>query len=111
LRQAPVQRREIDAVHLLILVEAGKDNSLSAGLGVALQLQSLRADLFHHALHRRVDRGDRPVIRPEIVLETCPVRLGDRVHHAIGAGRDDASTWPSGISAGSSLPEPCASIA
>ena len=39
LRQAAMQRREIDAVHLLILVEAGEHHRLGAGLRVALQLR------------------------------------------------------------------------
>jgi hypothetical protein len=48
-------------------------------------LQALRADLLHHALHRRVDRGDRTVIRPEKVLQARPARLGDG-----GADRNDS---------------------
>ena len=51
LRQAAMQGREVDAVHLLVLVEAGEDNRLRAGLGIALQLEALGADLLHHALH------------------------------------------------------------
>jgi hypothetical protein len=84
-----VQRLEIDAVHLLILVKAGEHDRLGAGLGIALQLQALGAALLHHALHRRVDRGGRPVTRPEIMLQARPARLGDGVHHAIRADRDD----------------------
>jgi len=77
--QAAVQGRETDLVHLLILVEAGEDDRLGAGHRIAMPLQALRADLFHDALHRRVDRGDRAVVRPEITLQARPARLGDRV--------------------------------
>src|SRR5215813_8528816 len=73
LRQAATEGRKIDPVHLLILVKAGKHHGLGAGLRVALQLQALRANLLHHALHRRVDRGNRQVIRAEIMLEPRPL--------------------------------------
>ena len=34
-----------------------KTTRLHAGRGIAVHLQALRADLLHHALHRRVDRA------------------------------------------------------
>src|SRR5687767_2363071 len=52
LPQPHVQVREIDAIHLLILVEAREDEFLAPGRGIDVLLQALRADLFHHALHR-----------------------------------------------------------
>ena len=55
LRQAAAQCAEIDAVHLLVLVEAGENHRLGTGHRVMMALQALRADLLHHALHRRVD--------------------------------------------------------
>src|SRR5438045_7518289 len=52
-------RSEIDRVERLVLVEAGKNVACPAGRGIGLRLQALRADLLHHALHRRVDGADR----------------------------------------------------
>ena len=80
LREAAAQGAEIDAVHFLVLVEAGEDDGLGAGHRVAVALQALRADLLHHALHRRVDRGDRAVVGAEIALQTRLPRLGDGSH-------------------------------
>jgi len=80
LRQAALQGREVDAGHLLVLVEAGKDDSLGAGRSIPLQLQASRVDLVHHALHRRVDRDDRPVPWPELAAQVGAARLGDGVH-------------------------------
>src|SRR5271154_2007481 len=56
---------EVDRVEILILVEAGEDDALFAGVRVLELLQALRADLLHHALHRRVDAPDREVPRVE----------------------------------------------
>src|ERR1041385_6630571 len=55
LREAAAQGAEIDAVEVLVLVEAGEDDSLGAGRRLVVPLQALRADFLHHALHRRVD--------------------------------------------------------
>ncbi len=55
LAQARVEVREVHAVQLLILVEAGEDELLLAGDRVHVLLQALRAHFLHHALHRRVD--------------------------------------------------------
>jgi hypothetical protein len=49
LLQAAMQGRDVDAVHLLVLVVAGKDDGLGAGRSIPLQLQASRADLVHHA--------------------------------------------------------------
>ena len=51
--------REVDAVERLVLVEAGKHVAGLAASPDRVRLQALRADLLHHALHRRVDRADR----------------------------------------------------
>ena len=40
LRQAAVQRREIDLIHLLVLVEAGKDDGFGASHRIAVHLQA-----------------------------------------------------------------------
>src|SRR5580704_3154838 len=90
LRQAAAQGAEIDAVHLLVLVEAGKDDCLGTGYRVVVALQALRADLLHHALHRRVDRRDCAVVGEEIALQPRLARLGDSGHHSVRADRDDA---------------------
>ena len=63
LLEAFVQRREIHAVERLVLVEAGKYPAGFSAHRIAVRLQALRADLLHHALHRRVDRTDRPGFR------------------------------------------------
>src|SRR5215471_10788122 len=55
LRQAATQGAEIDAIHLLVLIEAGEHHRLGAGHRVMAALQALRTDLLYHALHRRVD--------------------------------------------------------
>src|SRR5712691_2688918 len=90
LAEAAAQRREIDAVQFLVLVEAGEHHGLGTARRVVMALQALRADLLHHALHRRVDRGDRAVARAEIAFEGGAAGFGDRRHHAVGADRDDA---------------------
>src|SRR5215470_16154703 len=69
LRKAAAQRAEIHAIQILVLVEAGEHDGLGAARRVVMALQALRANLLHHALHRRVDRCDRAMIRPEVVLE------------------------------------------
>ena len=51
---------EVDAVERLVLVEAARTRSCVLPVaGSTMRLQALRADLLHHALHRRVDRADR----------------------------------------------------
>src|SRR5260370_35651460 len=94
LRQAAAQGAEIDAVHLLVLVEAGEHDGLGAGYRVAVALKALRADLLHHALHRRVDRGDRAVVGAEIALQTRLPRFGDGAHHPVRPDRDEAVNAP-----------------
>jgi len=66
------------AVELLVLVEAGEHDALEPGRGIAVDLQALRADLLHHALHRRVDGGDRLVAGLEMAGMTST--------HAVGPG-------------------------
>src|SRR5512134_3848033 len=61
--QARVETAEIDAVERLVLVEAREHVAHLAGRWVAMRLQALRADLLHHALHRRVDRCERAMLR------------------------------------------------
>ena len=62
-------------VERLVLVEAGEDERLLAGDRVDVALEALRADLFHHALHRRVDRADADVRRVEVRREDAVPRV------------------------------------
>src|SRR4051812_7374762 len=89
LRQPPAQGAEIDPVDVLVLVEAGEDDRFGAARGVVMALQALGTDLLHHALHWRVDRRDRAVVRAEIALQRGAARLAPRRHHAVRADRDD----------------------
>src|SRR5262245_65172810 len=59
LAEPGAQALEVDAVDVLVLIETGEHHALDSGLGIAMHLQALCADLLHHALHRRVDGGDR----------------------------------------------------
>src|SRR5260221_1276877 len=62
LAQALAETVEVDAVELLVLVEAGEDHRFLAGHRIAMELQALRADLLHHALHGGVDRSQRAML-------------------------------------------------
>src|SRR5262249_13790837 len=68
----------------------GENDVFDSGRRIAMRLQALRADFFHHALHRRIDRRDRPVAGLEMRRENAFARLRHRRHHAIGADGDDA---------------------
>ena len=59
-----------------------------AGRRIDLRLQALRADLLHHALHRRVDRADRGVARLQQRRQHAVPRRADRLHHAVRADDD-----------------------
>src|SRR5258706_14966477 len=61
LRQTGAKVREVYVVHLLVLIEARENHGLLARYRIFVLLQALRANLFHHALHGRVDTGDRLV--------------------------------------------------
>src|SRR6185503_3629382 len=61
LREALGEGAEVDLVERLVLVEAGEDVGGLAGSRIDVRLQALGADLFHHALHRAVDRADGDV--------------------------------------------------
>jgi hypothetical protein len=61
-----------------------------AGLRVAVRLQALRADLLHHALHRRIDRADREVPGLEVLLQQLVAGARHCRHHAVRADRDHA---------------------
>ena len=89
-RRRAVQVREVHPVHVLVLVEAREDDGLLAGLRIDVPLQALRADFLHHALHRRVDAGDRDVVVLQVRRERREARRLDGRHHAVGADGDDA---------------------
>src|SRR5258708_38849116 len=53
LTQPRAQIVEVDAVEILVLVEAGEHHALDAACGIAWGLQALRANFLHHPFHRR----------------------------------------------------------
>src|SRR5438128_8046394 len=63
LRETRLEAFEDDRVEILILIEAGEDVADFSRRRIALRLEALRADLLHHALHRRVDRADAALRR------------------------------------------------
>ena len=81
--EAFVEVFEVDKVEVLVLIKAGKYKELFAGVRVDVPLEALGADLFHHALHRRIDRADRDVTFVEIWLKRCMTSLADAVHHPV----------------------------
>src|SRR5205807_6750052 len=90
LAQARPQVGEVDAVEGLVLIETGEDERFLARDRVDVALEALRADLFHHALHRRVDRADADVRVAEVRREDAVPRVFDGAHHAVGADGDEA---------------------
>ena len=60
--QTLVQIFEVDEIEMLVLVKAREYEKFLAGVRVDVTLQALGADLFHHALHRAVDRADGGVV-------------------------------------------------
>src|ERR1700740_2811702 len=85
LAEALMQYAEIDRVERLVLVEAGEYDRLDTRDGVLLQLRALGANFFHHALHWRVDRGDRPMRGLETRLQHAVACPAHRRHHPVGA--------------------------
>ena len=65
----------------LVLIEAGKNEGNLSGSRIDMLLQALGADLFHHALHRRIDGADRKVMRFKIRLQHGMARCGPGRHH------------------------------
>ena len=90
LREALGEGVEIDLVERLVLVEAGEDVGRLAARWVDVRLQALRADLLHHALHRRVDRTDAALRRLDECLELAVPCGGDRRHHPVRADGNHA---------------------
>ena len=89
LAQTRRQPAEVNLIKRLILIEAGKYISNLACRRIFMRLKTLSADLFHHALHRRIDRTNREVIRLEIRLKLVMAGSSHRRHHAVGADRND----------------------
>ena len=50
--------------------------------------QALGADPLHHALHRRIDRSDRQMMRLDVRLQNAVSRGLDCGHHAIRTDDD-----------------------
>src|SRR5688572_14861656 len=69
LAEPVAQAREVHVVEVLVLIEAGEHVRGLARRGIAVRLQALRADLLHHALHRRVDGADAAMTGLEIRRE------------------------------------------
>ena len=90
LSQPRTKVAEVNVIEVLILVEAGEDNLLHASDRVFMNLQTLGADFFHHALHRRVDTADRVMALFQVRLQDAMTSPGYCVHHAVGADRDDS---------------------
>src|SRR4051812_46478322 len=80
---------EVDLVEQLVLVEAREDVGRLACLRVDVRLQALRADFFHHALHRAVDGADGDVRGLQVLLEDAAAGEGDGGHHLVRADGDD----------------------
>src|SRR5208283_4181255 len=78
-------RAEVHAIERLILVKTRKYISSLAGYRIMLRLQALRTDLFHHALHRRVDRTNCKMMRLEVYFQYVVACPPYRRHHAVGA--------------------------
>ena len=81
---------EIHAVEFLVLIEARENGGHFAGMRVALRLNALRANLFHHALHRRVDGANGKVVWLHVRLENVVARAAHGSHHAVGADDNQA---------------------
>src|SRR5438105_11632520 len=75
LTQAGAQIHEIHFIELLILIEAREDERFLPADRIDMALQTLCADLLHHALHRRVDRTDTDVLRIEMRRQDAVARL------------------------------------
>src|SRR5258706_8677894 len=89
LPQARLEASEVDLVQGLVLIEAGEHVRHFAGRRIAVWLQALRADLLHHALHRRVDRSDAALRRLHERPESIAPGAGNRRHHAVRADGDE----------------------
>ncbi len=75
---------------MLVLVKAREDKEFLARVRVDVALQALCADLFHHALHGRIDRADRDVFLLQIWFERSVPCLANAVHHTVRADGDDS---------------------
>ena len=76
---------EIHEIQRLVLVEAAKNDAFLASSRINMPLQTLRANLLQHALHRRVDGSDGLVLRGKVRFQDCPARRLDRIHHPVRA--------------------------
>jgi hypothetical protein len=88
LRKPRSQIVESHVIERLILIRAGKHNRLLPADRVFVHLQALGADLFHHALHRRVDAADGAVTGLEVWQQNRVPCLLHAAHHAVGTDDD-----------------------
>ena len=89
LRKPRAQTAEIDVVERLVLIEAREDHRFFPANRVPVHLQALRADLLHHALHRRVDAADGMMVGLQIREQDGVARLLHGSHHAVGADHNE----------------------
>src|SRR5436309_3416203 len=90
LREARAESVPIHVIERLVLIKAGEYHGLFSSERILVKLEALRADLFHHALHWRVDASDRFVIGFEIRSQNCVACASHGTHHGIGP--DDHQT-------------------
>ena len=86
-------RAEIAPIHVierLVLIEAGEHHRLFARARILVELETLRANLLHHALHGRIDAADGLVIGLQIRGESGVPRPSDRAHHRVRADHHQA---------------------
>jgi len=98
LAQPAVQVGEIDRFQQLIPVKTAENERFLFRFRVHVTLETLGADFFHHALHRRVDGADRCGMFGEAWMQLVDERVLDRGRHAIRADGDDALSGGQGKS-------------
>ena len=65
---------EVNPVQFLVLIEAREHVARGSRHRINLRLRALRANLLHHALHRRVDRVDADVLRFDVGFQDAVPR-------------------------------------
>ena len=89
LAQTRRQAAEINLIKRLVLIETGEYIGDFSCFGVFMRLKTLGAYLLHHALHRRIDRPDRKMIRFQERLKLAVAGRAYCSHHAVGTDSND----------------------
>ncbi len=89
LRQSRAQIVEAHMIERLVLIEAGEDDRFLAGFRIGVHLQALGTNLFHHALHRRIDGADGEMIRIQERFQNRMPGFLHTMHQAIGTDDDE----------------------